>query len=52
MADDKDDDELLFVTCPRCAHEQPDMGRNVACESCRAAPMPYFDDDGELVAPD
>jgi ribosomal protein L37E len=35
------DDEIVWVTCDECGHEQPDMGRNVTCEECGYGPMPY-----------
>lgn len=36
----KPNDEPEIVTCPECGHQQPDMGRNVACENCGCGPMP------------
>ena len=39
---DQDDDHM--VTCAACGHEQPDMGRGVACEECGAA-MPDAETD-------
>ncbi len=43
--------DVEFVTCPECGHEQPDFGSGVCCEECKAGPMPYYDDNGELVQP-
>ena len=40
-------DERL-VTCPECGHKQADGGKNMACEECGYAPMPYYDADGNL----
>lgn len=42
-------DEIEFVKCPACGEDSPDFGANVCCEHCGHAPMPYHDDDGELV---
>ena len=44
-------EEPKFVICPECGNEQGDMGRNVSCEICGFGPMPYHDDDGEVVDP-
>ena len=35
------------VTCPECGNEQGDMGRNVRCEACGYAPMPYCEEDDD-----
>lgn len=43
------DDDIQQVECPACGHEQPDFGPNVRCEVCKAAPMPYHNEAGELV---
>jgi ribosomal protein S27E len=42
---DDDNDEIGFVLCPRCGHEQPDMGNNVKCEECGEL-MPTADEGG------
>ena len=28
--------KINFVQCSECGHEQPDMGKNVACGNCHA----------------
>lgn len=28
------DDAITYVRCLECGNEQPDMGKNVACEEC------------------
>lgn len=37
-------DEITFVTCEYCGHEQADMGKNVTCEEC-GEPIPIASDD-------
>lgn len=41
------DDPIQFVKCTACGNEQADMGKNMKCEVCGAAPMPWYE-DGEL----
>lgn len=42
------DQELEFVTCPKCGNEQADMGHRVRCEECGFGPMPTNDErEGE-----
>ena len=42
------DNEIRFVFCPECGHEQADMGRHVECEECGYHPMPWYDEHGDL----
>ncbi len=37
------------VMCPNCGNSQPDFGANMECEECGHSPMPYCDEDGELI---
>lgn len=32
-------DEIKWMVCPDCGHEQPDMGASVACEECGEGPV-------------
>lgn len=36
-------DEVIYVRCEECGHEQPDMGHRVNCEECGHGPMPTSD---------
>lgn len=42
--------EVQFVVCLECGEEQPDFGSNVSCEHCGEGPMPYYDEEGNLVS--
>ena len=42
------EDDMRFVTCPECGHEQVDMGKGVLCEECGEGQMPYYDEEGIL----
>ena len=37
------DGHAYWCQCPECGEEQPDMGNNIACESCGGGPMPTMD---------
>jgi hypothetical protein len=37
------------VQCPACGNVQPDMGAHMQCEECGFAPMPFCDEDGNLI---
>lgn len=50
MADKQNiSDDIQFVKCPECGQEAPDFGASVVCEHCGFGPMPYYDDNGNLV---
>jgi hypothetical protein len=36
-------DNIQFVKCTKCGHEQADMGNDATCEGCGLGPMPTAD---------
>lgn len=43
------DDNIKYVTCPECGEDQIDMARDVSCKVCGYYPMPFHDENGNLV---
>lgn len=36
-------EEIIFLCCPECGNEQPDMGVGVRCEECGFCPLEPMD---------